>query len=375
MKIAEVKITVLKVPLSEPIKASFGQMTHRMSALVHLATDSGITGVGETWINFPPWNYKERAATVTEGLRPLLLGEDPLRISYLWSKMYRGLLGPFRQYGCESALLQAISGADLALWDIAGKILETPVYQLLGGKFNEKIEAYASGLGPKLFPDIIESCLHKGYRAFKLKVGFGKELDESNLKTLRELIGDDSTLMIDANQAWDVQEALDRISAYEKYDLLFVEEPLPARDLAGYRELVGKSPVPIAGGENIYGKENFKQALEHNCLDIVQPDITKTGGLSEARDICSLAASWRLPYALHMFGNAVGLAATLHLATALPGGLFQETDANPNPLREELLSEALRFADGCFHLSEKPGLGVELNEDVIKEYEVPSSSL
>ncbi len=368
MKITEVKITVLRVPLSEPIKASFGYMTHRMSALVHLATDTGITGVGETWINFPYWNYKERVTTVTDGLRPLLLGEDPLRISYLWEKMYSSLLGPFRQYGCESALFQAISGVDQALWDIAGKELKTPVYQLLGGKYNDRIPAYASGLGPKLFPDIIESCLNRGYRAFKLKVGFGEELDEQNLKTLRELIGDDATLMIDANQAWDVKEALARICDYEKYNLLFVEEPIPARDLAGYRELVEKSPVPIAGGENIYGKENFKAALANRSLDIVQPDLTKTGGLKEARDICSLAACWRIPYALHMFGNAVGLLSTLHLATAVPGGLYQETDANPNPLREELLSEPLKFADGCFYLSEKPGLGVELNEDVIREY-------
>jgi L-alanine-DL-glutamate epimerase-like enolase superfamily enzyme len=269
--------------------------------------------------------------------------------------------------------MQAISGADIALWDILGKSLNAPVYRLLGGKNAGPIAAYASGLGPEAFEPYVEASLRNGYTDFKLKVGFGIDLDLRNLKTMRKLIGPDRKLMIDANQAWrNAAEALDHLERYREFDLSLIEEPVPADRHAELRKIRDRRIAPLAGGENIYGRTGFRETLCAGALDLVQPDLTKSGGISECRIISQMAWAWETPYAPHMFGTAVGQAASLHLLAATPNGLFMEVDANPNPLLNNLLKEnAFAFRDGGFHfVEERPGLGIELDETAVREFEL-----
>lgn len=369
MKITDVRVRVLVAPLEKPIVTAFGRMNDRNSAIVEVATNEGIVGIGESWINFPHWVADERKATIEKGIKPLLVGEDPRNVSFLWDKMYRCLMGTGRQWGAKALLLQAMSGVDIALWDILGKKLDVPVYQLLGGRVYSEIKAYASGLGPSGYEDIVEKHLQEGFTAFKLKVGFGREQDEFNIKNMRELIGDECILALDANQAWNVDEALENLKAYSKYDIQFIEEPVPADRLSDLNLIKNSKIMPVAGGENLYCREGFKDALCADALNIVQPDITKTGGLSESKIICQMADAWGIPYAPHMFGNAVGVIATLHLFASTPNGLIQEVDANPNPLFN-ILKEKIRVEDGNFIVPEKPGLGIELDEEAISEFEV-----
>lgn len=374
MKITDVTAIILDYHLTKPVATSFGIMLSRTNVLIRIDTDEGICGIGETWTNFPHWAAEERKITVEKGIKPVLLGENPLNISFLWEKMYKTLMksGAGLQWGAKGPLMQAVSGIDIALWDILGKKLNTPVYQLLGGKVCTEIKAYASGLGPRDHEVYVQNSIEKGYTAFKLKVGFGKDLDLQNLNTMRQLIGSGRMLMIDSNQGWgDASEAIEHLKLYEKYNLAFIEEPVPADQLDDLKKVKDCGIMPVAGGENLYTRFDFKNVFANEVLNIVQPDITKTGGISEAKHICSMARAWRLPYAPHMFGTAVGLAASLHLLASTPYGLYMEVDANPNPLLTDLLEESFfKFQNGSFILSEDmPGLGIKLNPDLIKELE------
>lgn len=373
MRITDVAVITLSFPLEKTVTTSFGVMPSRTNVLVRVDTDEGISGIGESWTNFPHWGAEERKITIEKGIRPLILDENPLQISYLWDKMYRSLMnsGAGRQWGARGPLMQAISGVDIALWDILGKKLGVPVYQLLGGKVCSEAKAYASGLGPRDYEEYVERSIREGYSAFKLKVGFGRDLDLHNVKTMRRMIGDGRMLMVDANQGWkDASEAISNLKLYSGHDISFIEEPVPADQLSDLKKIKESGIAPVAGGENIYSRHGFKDVLVYEALDIVQPDITKTGGLSESKIICQMAGAWRLPFAPHMFGTGVGVAASLHLLFSTPGGLFMEVDANPNPLRNDLLEETFYvFKDGCFVLAEEmPGLGIKLNMDVVNEY-------
>lgn len=374
MIITDVRTITLSCPLDKPVETSFGKMTDRTNMLILIDTDKGFTGIGETWVNYPHWAADERRITVQKGLRPLLIGEDPENISFLWNKMYLNTLrsGAGFQYGSKGPLYQAISGVDIALWDILGKKLNVPVYKLLGGKLCSKVKAYASGLSSSNFEECIDKSLRAGYSAFKLKVGFDKKSDILAAKAIRKLIGDSRMLMADANQGWgDALEALDNIKHLADYQIEFIEEPVPANRLMDLKRIKDSRITAVAGGENLYARYGFRDSLTNEVLSIVQPDVTKTGGISEARIICQMANAWQLPFAPHMFGSAVGLAASLHLLASVPNGLYMEVDASQNPLLTNLLKERFfRFEDGYIVFADdRPGLGIELSTDFIREFQ------
>jgi len=374
LKIEDVRTIVLEYPLSKPVEMSFGKMSSRISTLIHIQTNEGISGFGETWTNFPHWAAEERVLAVEKGLKPVLIGQNPQDISLLWEKMYHTLMNSMggKQWGAKGPIMQAISGVDIALWDIFGKKLDTPINGLLGGMAVSKIPAYASGLGPRNYEGQVESSLDAGFSAFKLKVGFGLDLDLSNLNSMRNLIGNDRLLMIDANQGWrNASEALYHLKRYVDFNIYFIEEPVPADQLLDLKKIKKSEITLLAGGENVYGCKGFKDMLCGEVVDILQPDITKTGGFSEFYPICRMAAAWGLNYAPHMFGTAVGEAASLQVLASIPCGLFMEVDANPNPLRTDLLSSSsFQLEGGSFvHVNDMPGLGITLNMEFIKEYE------
>lgn len=367
MKIIDVKLIPLRYPLKEPIRLAWGEMTHRQFALIQIETDEGITGIGETSVNFPVWSIVERKATVEQGIKPLLLGEDPLCIERLWEKMYRSLIRLGLLWG-KGAIMQAISGADIALWDIAGKALGAPVFRLLGGLYQERIKLYATGFSLKEPAEGAARCVEQGYRAVKLRIGFDPERDVENVRAVREAIGDDVQLMVDANMAWDRRLAIDMAERLEEFNLYWLEEPVRCDDLEGMAAVAAATKTPIAAGENAFGRRDFKALLTARAADIIMPDVTRSGGLTECRKICSLASAWGISYSPHHYGSDVGFAASLHLLASTPGGLIMLRDVSPTLLREEVLLEPLKIEGGYAEVPQGPGLGVELNEEIISRF-------
>ncbi len=370
MKITGVEPVVLGFELTEPVRVSFGEMVHRYAILVRIDTDAGISGWGESWSNFPAWSPRERVYTIREGIAPHLLGEDPRQVGWLHDKLGRRLAGVARQWGAVGPISQAISGVDIALWDLLGKETGLPLHKLWGGATDLEVPVYGSGLGPGAVRPLVTPLLRSGVTAFKLKVGFGEEADQRNLMEVREQIGPDGILLTDANQAWDLTTALQMAAMLAEVDVYWLEEPIPTDQLAEMARLRAQVPFRIAGGENVYGCEGFRRLLDAGAVDIIQPDICKTGGLTETRTICSMAAARGVPYAPHYFGSAIGLIASLHLFAATPGGWMMELDANPNPLREELGGDAVAPKNGCLPVPTGPGLGLVPDQRTIERYQL-----
>lgn len=367
MKITDVKFIPLRYPLKESLRLAWGEMTHRQFALIQIETDEGIIGIGETSVNFPAWSIVERKATVEQGIKPLLLGEDPLRIEKLWEKMYNSLIRLGLLWG-KGAIMQAISGADIALWDIAGKALGVPVFRLLGGLYQDRIKLYATGFSLKEPAEGARGCVEQGYRAVKLRIGFDARQDIENVKAVREAIGDEIQLMVDANMAWDRRLAMEMAQTLEEFDLYWIEEPVRCDDLEGMAAVAATTKTPIAAGENAFGRRDFKALLMAHAVDIIMPDVTRSGGLTECRKICSMASTWDVPYSPHHYGSDVGFAASLHLLASTPGGLIMLRDVSPTPLREEVLLEPLKIEGGYAEVPQGPGLGVELDEEIISRF-------
>ena len=370
MKIVSVEPLVIDLPLENPVQTSFGEMTRRTNVLVRIETDTGEFGIGEIWNNFPSWGAYEKIATLIHGVRPLLLGEDPREIGTIHHKLFKHLTILCLQWGAIGPMHHSISGVDIALWDIIGKHYGLPIHKLLGGKLQDEVKVYASGLGPRLSDELVLKHQEMGITSFKLKVGNNADLDLQNLKRLREMMGPDGHLMIDANQAWNRQSAIHNLMKFKSFDIAWIEEPLPCDDIEGLRYIREKTGLPVAAGENIYGRKQARKALEQEALDIIQPDLSKNGGISEARIIAEMAGSFGSPYAPHYLGGAVCFAASLHFIASIPGGLILEMDANPNPFREQLFTNPFTIKDGKVKVPDLPGLGFELDQEFVDFYTI-----
>lgn len=370
MKITNVDTISLAVPLKEPLSFSFGVMTHRKSCLIHITTDAGIEGWGESFVNHPFWALEERKVTMERAIKPLLVGEDPCDVGRLWHKMYKQLNTIGMQSGCRGQMMQAISGADTALWDILGKYINMPIYKLLGGTNVTRAPIYASGLGPNKPELQAVRSLELGITAVKVKVGFGEETDVRNIRETRNAIGDHGKLMLDANMGWKPEEALRMADILSEYSIEWLEEPCSCEEPDDMAYVTERSAIPVAGGENIYCRDGFRKAFSAKTFNIAQPDVTKTAGISEMRVICDMAAAWGLQWAPHFYGNAIGLAATLQLFAAIPGGIIVELDATPNPLRSELLEDPIVIKDGFVNIPTAPGLGVDVNLETVARFRI-----
>ncbi len=367
--ITAIRPVPLAAPLEKPVASAIGTMYVRNGMLVEVETDAGITGIGESWVNFPSWALSERVATITHGLAPLLVGErldDPRRLWRLCqSKLH--LLG--LQWGAVGPVAQTLSGVDIALWDLAGKLAGAPVWQLLGAPQQDTIPAYASGLGPGAAAEQAATALASGFSAVKLKLGFGREVDERNLVRVRDAIGS-ATLFTDANQGWSLPEALALLPEIHAAGASWLEEPLPADDPDAWRELrTAAHGLPLAGGENLYGLSQFRRWGQQRLLDVLQPDVAKCSGISAMTEIFATGAQQGLRLAPHYFGGAVGLAASIHVFAALPPEqrVLMEYDVNANPLREDLLTEPLYAGQGKLRVPQGPGLGITLRPGVVEK--------
>ena len=372
MKITEVEAIWLRLPEVDAARCDGTQDT----LVVRVYTDEGITGIGEVdsaplvckaVIEAPP------SHSIAMGLRTLLVGENPLEIERLWEKMLRGTIY-FGRYG---PAIHAMSGVDIALWDLLGKVTNRPVNELLGGRFRTKVKAYASALMPETPLEagkLAESFVKQGYQAVKFgwgSIGRDPKLDEELVQAIRSAVGDGVDVMIDAGHAWDLKGALRMAEVYARYGVFWLEEPLHPDDLRGYRELVSRSPIPIAAGEQESGRRAFERLLDEAGLDILQPDLARCGGFTEGKKIAYMAYDRGRRVVPHSFKTGILLAASTHFAASIPNGFMIEYLVSTSPLVRDLVCEPVEFKDGYVIVPERPaGLGISLDERVLERYRV-----
>lgn len=363
MKITDVKAIPLLIPLKETPPFSMGTMTcSQYHVLVKVLTDEGLTGYGEAW------RFTSGAVStfIEEALKPLLIGENPMHIERLWDLMYRTTF----RYGRKGLALHCISGVEIALWDVIGKFRNLPVYEMLGGLCRDKITAYASLPQYQTAEDVATSairCVEQGYTAVKLHLHHMAAYVESVVKTVRKAIGYDIVLMVDVNGAWTPRQAVEKIKELEQYRVLWVEEPIwPMDDYDGLAYVKDRSNIMIAAGENEYTHYGFREMIAKRAVDIVQPDLTKSGGILECRKILALAEAWNLQIATHSLYFGPGIAATLHFSLSNMRSEYVEIGfVSPEA---SFIQPPLRPERGYLAVSDKPGLGVEIDEAVVERY-------
>ena len=372
MKITEVICQLLRVPNVQQKTAS-----SQDAVLVRIRTDSGLEGIGEAdsqpevvkAVIDAPFSHN-----IACGLRQLLVGENPLDIARLWRKMLRSTM----YFGRSSVTITAMAAIDMALWDLKGKAFDQPIWQLLGGKYHDRIQAYASclfGRDGDETKDIARKWREFGYRAVKFgwePMGPDLQVDLDLVRGAREGIGD-GKLMVDAGCVWDARTALARANAFAEYDLVWLEEPLAPNDVEGYRWLRDRSPIPIAGGEQECGRESWRPLIDGKALDVYQLDLARNG-FSEADYIRQRVEEIGARICNHCYTSPVTVAASLHwLATSRTAFIFEDC-VDDSPLRHRLTRERVQAdRDGWIAVPTGPGLGVTLDEAFVSEFLVDES--
>ncbi len=329
--------------------------------IVRVQTDEGITGIGEAF------GYMNSAATavtaVRDMLKPLLTGKDPMQISRLWQEMYRATY----YAGRMGIVLAAISGVETALWDIKGKALNTPVYQLLGGLAHDKIPAYASLMPyrkPATIAKVCEAMLERGYKTVKLH-----ELTVEAVAAARQTLGDDIRLLLDVNCAWNVPEAIEMGKRFQQYNLYWYEEPIfPADNYDGLKEVRSCVGIPIASGENEYTVHSFKRLIEKNAADVLQPSVYKLGGITQEKKVFSMGEVGSQVVVPHCLAVGPAMAATVHVSFSEPSAMFIETIIEE--LAEPIYKQPFLPVVGYWLPPEGPGLGIELDEKTLAKYQI-----
>jgi D-galactarolactone cycloisomerase len=337
-----------------------GTCTGRLSSLILVHTDTGQVGIGSAYSH-----PSLVALVVKQQLEPLLCGRDPREVEFLWERMY----AVTRWYGRKGAAMSALGGLDVAFWDLRGKALGKPVWALLGGA-QARCPAYASALlwkpEVKLLAEEADSHLSKGFRRMKMRLGRSEEYDTEAVRAVRRAIGPDNDLMADASMKYHVTLARRIGNFLAEQNAFWFEEPFQPEDIDSYATLRGSIGVRIAAGENEFGVQGFRELIRAGAVDIVQPDASRCGGISEVWRTAKLAQSAGLAFAPHTWSDAVAVIANAHVVAAMPNGLTVEVDQTGNPMIDELLVEPLRVRDGMLRLSDRPGLGIELNKAVVE---------
>lgn len=391
MKIADIKTYILRVPLGDKqFYSSQAAFPERNSLLVRIETDDGIVGWGEGGQYGPP---EPVAACINAVLAPLLQRRDPLHRVRLWEEMYAFT----RDFGQKSAYIEALSAIDIALWDITGQALGQPVHNLLGGAFRDSVAAYATGCYYN--SNFVDYKSHlsdlatesrgyatAGFSALKIKIGLlSTEADIERVKVVREAIGPDVKLLVDANHAYNAFTAVRIGRELEAYDVRWFEEPVVPEDHEGYRHVRQALSIPIGGGECEYTRYGFRQLIAEQCVDIAQPDLTVAGGFSEWLKIHAIASSYHVAVIPHVWGSGIALAAALQVLATIPpfphtahtvplqNEPMVEYDQKHNPLRDDLLEGRFELVDGRVVVPQGPGLGIRVNEDILMKYSVASS--
>jgi D-galactarolactone cycloisomerase len=357
----------------------------RTAHIVEVVTDEGIHGYGEAFGGGQV--ALANKAIVELVIRPLIIGEDPLDREKIWHKVYNAL----RDHGQKGMPIQSLSGVDIALWDIVGRYLKLPLYKLLGGALRQSISVYGYGMMLQRIPELEKffagesiRIVEAGYKATKMKIGLGVRRDIQLVKAVREAIGPDILLMVDANHAYTAREAIPLGRELEHLDVFWFEEPVAPEDHQGYRDVCTALDLPVAGGEAEFTRWGFRDLIANRCVDVLQPETCGLGGITEYCKVLALAHAYFVPVVNHVWGSAVAVATNLHLLAAmpdLPGAAepvqpMLEYDTTPNRFREELLVKPLdvpgqvKRNGGWVSLPPGPGLGIEIDFNFIKKFEV-----
>jgi L-alanine-DL-glutamate epimerase-like enolase superfamily enzyme len=357
MKITDIQATPLSIPLRQELPESPWAAGLGQQILVRIFTDEGVIGIGEAFAYGAPLAV---CAAIAE-YKPLLLGSDPTFPEQLSERLSRAAL----LYGRRGLGLFALSGIDIALWDVVGKVRNLPLYKVLGETEAKRLPAYVSLLRYQVPPEIarvVVRYLESGFQAVKLH-----QVDMKSVSVAREVAGDRVALMLDVNCPWTVEEALAMAHALAPHHLAWLEEPVwPPDDYAGLAQVRQGAGLPIASGENEGTVQGFESLLALEAADILQPSVTKVGGVTEWRRVALLAAQRQKQVAAHSFYFGPGFVATLHLMAAFPGCTYVEVPGCT--LDAPLLQEPFDIHDGTVGVPEGPGLGVTLNTEVIQKY-------
>lgn len=379
MQVSNVEAIPLAYPLAEGrgYGSARGTVDQRVSTLIRIESEDGIVGWGEAF--GPP---RTMATLVDELLSDVVVGMNPFEVESLCERIYTG----FYHFGSSGLIQSAVSGVDIALWDLLGRSLDTSVSNLLGGRERSTVTPYASTMYVTEWEqdpaEPIRAAVEEGFTAAKIKIGRGLDDDVERVQTARSILGDDADLMVDCNGNYRPQQAVKLVAALEPYDVYWLEEPLPPEDLDGYERLQQRVDVSLAAGEAAYARFEFDELFERGVIDIAQPDVCKCGGLSEARLIAKLATTHNVAVSPHIWTGAIGLAASLQFAAALPSyphsttvpeELLFEFDRADNALRSDLLEDPIDPTGGTVSIPDGPGLGVSVDQDVVNRYRIDAS--
>lgn len=341
--------------------------------LVEVETDEGITGVGEAL------HYK--ASGVAEGInaiRQQIIGLDPFNVEALWEKLCRQGIG-----------LPSISGVEIALWDIIGKSLKTPIYNLLGGKCRDKIRVYVDGFfrdaayKPEEYAQSAVEAVKEGYSALKMDIDgplpsihtLERGISRADLhyttrmvEAVRNAIGNDVDLAVDVHGSFNITAAISTAKKLEKYDLMWIEDPIPSGNAAAMAKVADAVETPICTGELLNTRYEFRDLLEKQGADIIMPDIARTGGILELKKIAAMADTYYIPIAPHNMVSPIATVASVHLCACVPNFQILEFQYEDVPWRDKILDPPLTIKNGYIELPKKPGLGVELNKKEIEKH-------
>jgi len=366
MKITNIRTSRLRatIPTEGQVLSRSGVRHSRFATLVQVETDEGISGWGSC-----SGNGELIELIVARVLKPLLLGMDPTQIEEIWDKAY--FRGGHKEFGTRGIGVVAMSGVDIALWDILGKVHGRPLYQLLGGKCRDKVPVYATALYPEEPSKVAKRArtfADQGFQGVKIKVGFDLQQDVRIVRAVRQEVGKDFMVMTDANQGYAVDVALEASEAFAESGIFWLEEPLFVEDIEGHARLREAGKTPIAVGENLHMRYAFENFVVRGAVDFLQPDVARAGGITEVRKIGALAAAHKAPISFHTWGDAIALATSVHLSAAIQECMVMELDYTYNPLRAELLREPLEFQNGYLYPPDGPGLGIEVKPDALQRF-------
>lgn len=378
MKITKITTHVVSSKVEKPFTSSRGWLyTTRGTCLTEIETDDGVTGWGESY--GPPMVSKAIIDTV---LAPRIIGRDPFDVEVIWEELYNRI----KDYGPTGMNISAISGIDIALWDIIGKACNKPLHKLIGGAFRTEVQAYATGLYfydmDKVVEDAIDEAqdyVERGFRAIKMKIGLGSiKRDYDRVAAVRKAIGPNIRLMVDANHCYNVPAAIRLGRRLEELDIGWFEEPISPEDHDGYVEVTRALDMAVAGGENDFTRFGFRDLITRKAMDIVQPDVCAAGGITECKKIAALASAHGVECVPHAWGSAVGLAATLHFLASIPDcppslipiPPLLEYEQCENPFRDYLAKEPIYQEKGIVRIPTGPGLGIEIDRSIIDKYRV-----
>src|SRR4051794_4541905 len=365
--VRKVQAFAYRYPLATPVVTSFGRMLDRPAVFVRVEDGDGQVGWGEVWANFPAPGAEHRARIVNDILAPMIEGAAIASPEDVFERLTQRTAVLALQCGEPGPFAQAISGIDIALWDLHAKRQGVPLWRMLGGE-RPTVPVYASGINPTGSLAMAEAALARGHRALKLKIGFDAATDRANLIALRGLIGS-GFLAVDANQAWSPEQALAQLPMLDDFKPGWLEEPIRAdRPWQEWQALRKATRLPLAAGENVAGEAAFARLIEGDVLSFVQPDVAKWGGITACVEVARKVRAAGKTYCPHYLGGGIGLLASAHLLAGVGGDGLLEIDANDNPLRDWFCGPVAGVNEGTITLTDLPGLGLEPEMAAIETY-------